>query len=66
MYRAVQTTQERRQAGRRGFIEIDEHRIKVRPKRNEVRLANFWMDIPRNDWRHRSWKRHRKTQYKAA
>lgn len=40
--------------------------IKIRPRRKPLALPNLWDDVPRGDWGHRSWKRHRKTQYKAA
>jgi len=36
-----------------------------RAKRRPHRLLNIKWDSDRNDWRDKSWKRHRKTQYKT-
>lgn len=62
--RHPRTTQERRANGRRGVIEIDEFLIRLRAKRNSYRLPQHWDDIIRGDIEHRTWKRHRRQQYK--
>lgn len=53
-YRHIRTTQERR-ASQDGW---------GRPCRNLHNLPNFWDDIVR-DSPQRSWKKHRRTQYKV-
>lgn len=58
------TTQERRANGKRAFIFHDEYKVLIRPKRNLVNLVDCRDDLVRQDFKHRSWKRHRKTQYK--
>jgi hypothetical protein len=64
--RNPRTTQERRVNGKRSnFIEVDGYKIKTRPSRNWCNLVEAWDDIPRKDYKDRSWKRHRKTQYKG-
>ena len=62
--RHPKTTQERRESGRRGFINEDDYRVKVRSKRNMKNLRNAWDDICRRDWNEKGWKKLRKTQYK--
>lgn len=37
-----------------------------RGRRNEHHLPSSWDDISRSDWHERSWKRHRRTQYKPC
>lgn len=37
-----------------------------RAKRNARRLVDSWDDIPRQDAGDRSWKRHRRTQYRPV
>ena len=59
------TTQERRMNGRRDLLCIDGYEVRLRAKRNQTNLPNTYDDPMRDDWRHRSWKRHRKTQYKG-
>jgi hypothetical protein len=56
--RHPRTTQERR-ANSKGF----RHEYKVRARRNQKNLVEAWDDI----WNRsqRSWKKHRKTQYKT-
>ena len=54
--RHPKTTQERR-ANQDGY---------ARKKRCLHHLPSAWDDIGRSDWRDRSWKRHRKTQYKVV
>lgn len=39
-------------------------KIKIRVRREK--LPTSWDDIPRGDYSHRTWKRHRKTQYKQS
>lgn len=60
--RHMKTTQERRANGKRHFLEIDDYKIKIRPKRNATNLPeawdDYWIDVPK------SWKKHRRTQYK--
>lgn len=53
--RNMRTTQERR-ANQDGFC---------RAKRRANVLVNAWDDVVRQDMDHRSWKRHRKHQYKV-
>lgn len=55
-YRPINTTQERRHFD----PEFG------RTKRSLRRLPTRWDDIPRGDYRHRSWKRHRATQYRPT
>lgn len=62
--RLVNTKQERRAAGRGNAVWVDGYRVRVRAKRNTANLPNSWDDIARSDYTNRSWKRHRKTQYK--
>ncbi len=63
-HRRPRTTQERRANGKGLFLDIDEYRIKLRGKRNIPNLVDAWDDIMKSTWGHRSWKRHRKTQWK--
>ena len=65
MFRKPRTTQERRANGQRGFLEIDEYRIKLRARRNQRNLVDSYDDLNSTAWRHRTWKRHRKKQWKA-
>jgi hypothetical protein len=61
--RDIHTTQERRE----WFDYIDalaEYPEWVRKRRSMKELPSAWDDIPRSDSRDRSWKRHRKTQYR--
>lgn len=62
--RHPKTTQERRHAPKRGFLEIEGYRIKVRGKRSFRNLPEAWDDILNMSWKHRSWKRHRLNQWK--
>ena len=55
-YRRPRTTQERRKY-EKGF---------TRPKRNPANLVDTYDDLLRGDIEVRSWKRHRKTQYKPV
>lgn len=64
--RHPRTTQERRANGKRDILDIDGYKIRLRGKRNLTNLPEAWDDIGRSDWRHHSWKRHRKTQYKCS
>lgn len=62
-HRAIQTTQERRaNQGGQWLKEFGDYKIKIR----RTNLPNSWDDIMRTDWRHRTWKRHRLTQYHIA
>lgn len=61
MLRNIRTTQERRANQGGQWLVWDGHRIKIRGRRTT--LPNAWDDIPRGDWSHRSWKRHRRNQY---
>jgi hypothetical protein len=54
--RKIQTIQERR------WNEAHKDLVKIRG--NRKKLPDDWEDIPRSDINHRSWKKHRKTQYK--
>lgn len=64
--RRPKTTAERRQnQSRNGNLEIDGYRIKVRARRNSNNLVDSWDDLIFAAWRHRSWKRHRKSQWKS-
>lgn len=65
MYRHPKTTNERRQCTRRNWLWFDDYRIRLRPSRNQINLPDTYDDVLRNDWGHRSWKRHRKTQYRV-
>ena len=55
-YRKIKTFQERKES-----IYSKEY---IRAKRNYTNLPNSWDDITRKDFKDRSWKRHRKTQWK--
>lgn len=61
--RRPKTLQERAQAEAHDE-ELREYGIRVRPRRNKANLPNSWDDVGRTDWDDRSWKRHRKTQWK--
>lgn len=63
-HRKPRTTQERRANGKRGFLEINDYKIKLRPNRSMSNLVEAWDDLMFSYWGHRSWKRHRKTQWK--
>lgn len=60
--RCPRTTQERRKNGKRNFIIWDEYVVSIRPSRNQSNLVEAHDDI----WARssRSWKKHRKDQYK--
>ena len=62
-YRRMRTTQERRMS----ILDEEEvfHGVKVRARRNKRNLADSWWDFYRSDFRNKSWKRHRKTQYRV-
>lgn len=60
-YRNPKSTPEKRAVSDPTLKDFD---IKVRPKRNVRNLPDAWNDIAA--FRCRSWKRHRKAQYKAA
>ena len=64
-FRAPRTTQERRATGKRDSLHIDEYKVRIRARRNFTTLSSSWDDVFRGDWKNRSWKRHRKTQYKS-
>lgn len=53
-YRHPKTTQERR-------LYDEEY---GRSRRSTSRLIDAWDDTPRSDWRERSWKKHRRHQWK--
>ena len=64
--RRPRTTQERRANGKRSnFIDFDGYLVKTRPCRNMANLVCHWDDIIRRDEDDRTWKRHRRTQYKG-
>ena len=63
--RNPRTTQERRINGKRSQITVDGYEVKIRAKRSQASLPEAWDDIPRKDLEHRTWKRHRKKQYKC-
>lgn len=64
--RHPRTTQERRYNGKRGICYDDgEYVVKIRCKRSQPMLPSLWDDIIRQDGCHRTWKRHRNTQYKV-
>ena len=65
MFRSPRTTQERRANGRRSIHVDGEYVVRLRPCRSMRNLVDAWDDVFRNDWSHRSWKRHRKTQYRG-
>ena len=58
--RRPRTTQERRAYLR------DESSVRLRARRSAKNLPNAWDDIVRSDiFDHKSWKRHRRTQYRT-
>jgi len=65
-HRRLSTTQERRE---NSFIKHDvdakKHGVKARGRRCGHNLPNNWDDLGRSDYGHRSWKRHRKHQWKV-
>ena len=64
-HRRPRTTQERRANGKRHFLKVDDYKVKIRPRRNQANLVEAWDDLMHSYWGHRSWKRHRKTQWKS-
>ena len=60
--RNIRTTQERR-ANQDGQWVGNDFGMKIKIRGRRLKLPNAWDDIPRRDWNHRSWKRHRLTQY---
>jgi|LakMenE01Jun11ns_1017448.scaffolds.fasta_scaffold8523918_1 hypothetical protein len=65
-HRKPRTTQERRANGPRcQWVWHDEYRVKYRARRSMCMLVEAWDDLPRSDYNFRSWKRHRRTQYKS-
>ena len=65
-FRRPRTTQERRATGKKDILRIDAYGVRIRARRNSSNLPNTWDDVHRRDYRNRSWKRHRKTQYKEV
>lgn len=66
-YRAMRTTQERKNNQYVLYAELQQEYPLKRPfrtKRAANRLVNAWDDVPRG-WRDRSWKRYRKHQFKV-
>ena len=71
LFRNPRTQQERRINGSREYRrveievggEVQEFRIRIRGKRSTRMLVSAWDDLPPG--RQRSWKRHRRTQYRA-
>ena len=62
--RHMRTTQERRENGKRDFIVVEGYKVRIRAKRNQANLPCYWCDIFNRSWEDRTWKRHRRTQYK--
>jgi hypothetical protein len=60
MWRRPHTQQERRACGNPEYVELG---IRIRPKRCLRLLVHAFLDLPRQ--RQRSWKEHRKTQFKV-
>lgn len=49
-----------------GILEFEGHIIRIRAKRSKAQVVlSGWDDKRRVDQKDRSWKRHRKTQYKC-
>lgn len=64
--RNPRTTQERRANGKRStHIDVDGYKVKTRARRSQCNLPCTYCDIIRKDLDHRTWKRHRRTQYKV-
>ena len=68
-WRNPRTQQERRANGSHEYRRVDtgetcEVRIRIRGRRSVLMLPEAWHDIPRG--MQRSWKEHRRTQYKAV
>jgi hypothetical protein len=71
LFRNPRTRQERRINGSREYRRVEvrvgdecrELRIRIRGKRSLRMLVSAWDDLPPG--RQRSWKRHRRTQYKV-
>lgn len=64
--RHPRTTQERRANGKRDILYFDDFRVHIRARRNFSNLPNSRDDIIRGDYSCKSWKKHRKTQYKEV
>ena len=65
--RIPRTTQERRANGKRSnYINVDGYKIKTRARRSQCNLPCHWDDLIRKDEDDRTWKRHRRTQYKVV
>lgn len=63
-FRHPKTTNERRQSQTSGnFLEYDEYKIRIRPKRNHKNLPDVYDDIL-SSWTC-NWKKYRKTQYRS-
>jgi len=64
MHRRPQTQAVRRASQQRGNHQIiDGYQVHMRARRNSKNIPNAWDDIMR-PWNVRSWKNHRKTQWK--
>ena len=61
MCRNIRTTQERR--ANQGGQWIEDQGFLIFAKIRRTHLPNAWDDIIRRDYKERSWKRHRNTQY---
>lgn len=57
------TTQERRATGKRMVLHIDGYAVHIRARRNASNLPTNYDDMIRSDMGHKTWKRHRDTQY---
>lgn len=62
--RHPRTTQERRANGKRDTLHIDGYDVRLRGRRSFANLPEARDDIIRGDYKRKSWKKHRKTQYK--
>lgn len=62
--RHPRTTQERRANGKRNRLVIGDYVVKLRPSRNMIHLTDTYDDPWRRDGMNRSWKRHRKNQWR--
>ena len=62
-HRRPTTQQVRRESCTRNFLDEDGFKVRVRPKRNQANIPNHYDDLIRCV--QRTWKEHRKNQWKC-
>jgi hypothetical protein len=46
--------------------ELQDHNVHLKTRRSSILAVDPWDDWPQSDWRIRSWKKYRRTQYKTV